>query len=136
MQSPIVWASLMGTHGEDRKTKPREESNMWVQRIQPENTRTINSPSEVISANVCIYKSQAKRCGLDIKGQRVWPKPLRISPAMANNPARAEGRGKSCSDPICWLLASPGFYAAMELEASCLDPAAQVQGCDEKLHPC
>ena len=35
----VVWASLLGTQGEDRKTKPQEGGNMWMQRIPPEKAR-------------------------------------------------------------------------------------------------
>ena len=34
----------------------------------PEKQQDICSQSKVISTNICIYKSQEKGCGLDIKG--------------------------------------------------------------------
>lgn len=49
---------------------------------------------------MCIYKSQEKGCGLDIKGQGVWGKPLPNSPALAQSssgmtPLPAKGRSHS-----------------------------------------
>lgn len=106
-------AALMGTHrGHKSKTPGRKQQvgargSIWKY-------QDICSQSKAISANIYIYKSYAKGYGWDIKGQRVWHKPL-LS-ALARHRALGSSRQYSLKEEegpapgdfqLCWLLIQP-----------------------------